>query len=79
MLYVTLQKKPKIATKEILNFIEKNDVITYLQLVAHFCHNNKDKELRKFVGHSIRQTMYLQIKRGTVKRISRGKYKYNII
>ena len=75
---MVLHKKLKISTKEVMNFIQKKDVVTYLQLVAEFCPNPIDKELRKFVGHNIRQKMYLQINRGTVKRISRGKYKYNM-
>lgn len=74
---MTLNKKPKISTKEVMAFIKKKDVITYLQLVAEFCPDNKNQELRKFVGHNIRQKMYLQNSSGRIKRISRGKYKYN--
>lgn len=74
---MTLNKKPKISTKEVMTFIKKKDVVTYLQLVAEFCPDNKNQELRKFVGHNIRQKMYLQNSSGRIKRISRGKYKYN--
>jgi len=70
-------KKPKIATRDVMIFIKKKGIVTYLQLLAHFCPDNKNKELRKFVGHNIRQKLYLQTNRGTIKRISRGKYKYN--
>jgi hypothetical protein len=74
---MTLKKKPKISTKEVMAFIKKKDTVTYLQLIAEFCPDNKNKELRKFVGHNIRQKMYLQNSSGRIKRISRGKYKYN--
>jgi len=70
-------RKPKISTKEVMDYIQKKGVVTYLQLLARFCPDNKNTELRKFVGHNIRQKIYLQTNRGTLKRISRGKYKYN--
>lgn len=74
---MALKKKPKISTKEVMAFIKRKDIVTYLQLVAEFCPDSKDQELRKFVGHNIRQKMYLQNSSGRIKRISRGKYKYN--
>ena len=74
---MTLNKKPKISTKEVMTFIKKKDVVTYLQLVAEFCPDNKDQELWNFVAHNIRQKIYLQNSSGRIKWISRGKYKYN--
>lgn len=60
-----------------MNYIKKKKLVTYLQLVEEFCPDNKNQELWNFVAHNIRQKIYLQIKRNTLKRISRGKYKYN--
>ena len=74
--YMVLRTKPKIATKDVMDYIKKKEVVTYLQLVAEFCPDSKNLELRKFVGHNIRQKLYLQINRRTIKRISKGKYKY---
>ena len=59
-----------------MDYIKKKEVVTYLQLVAEFCPDTQNKELREFVGHNIRQKIYLQINRRTIKRISKGKYKY---
>jgi len=72
-----LKTKPKIPTKEVMAFIKKKKAITYLQLVAEFCPDSNNQELWNFVAHNIRQKIYLQINRGSIKRISRGKYKYN--
>jgi len=74
---MTLKQKPKISTKEVMTFIKKKDVVTYLQLVAEFCPDNKYQELWNFVAHNIRQKIYLQNLSGRIKWISRGKYKYN--
>ena len=74
---MTLKKKPKISTKDVMSFIKKEKEITYLQLVAKFCPDSTNQELWNFVAHNIRQKIYLQINRGTIKRISRGLYKYN--
>jgi hypothetical protein len=70
-------KKPKISTKDVMKYIEKEKIVTYLQLISKFCSNEKDRELRNFVAHNLRQKIYLQINRGTLKRISQGKYKFN--
>jgi len=75
---MVLRKKPKIATRDVMDFIKRKKLVTYLQLVEEFCPDNQNKELRKFVGHNIRQKLYLQTNRETIKRISRGKYKYNL-
>jgi len=70
-------KKPKISTKDVMSYIKKEKTVTYLQLVSKFCPNENDKELRNFVAHNVRQKIYLQTNRGTLKRISKGKYRYN--
>ncbi len=70
-------KKPKIAIEDVMIYIKKRKLVTYLQLVEEFCPDNNNKELWDFVAHKIRQKIYFQIKRGTIKRVSRGKYKYN--
>ena len=70
-------KKPKIPTRDVMAYIEKEKTVTYLQLVSKFCPNENDKDLRKFVAHNVRQKIYLQINRGTLKRISKGKYRFN--
>jgi len=74
---MALKKKPKIATKDVMAYIKKKKTVTYLELISEFCSNEKDRELRKFVAHNIRQKIYLQTKRNTLKRISQGKYRYN--
>lgn len=71
-------KKPKIATKDVMDYIKKKNTVTYLQLISKFCVDENNKELRKFVGHNIRQKIYLQTNRGTIKRISKGIYRYNL-
>jgi len=60
-----------------MKYIEKKKTVTYLQLVSKFCSNERDTELRNFVAHNLRQKIYLQINRGTLKRVSKGKYKFN--
>jgi hypothetical protein len=70
-------KKPKIPTKDVMKYIKNKKTVTYLQLVSEFCSNEKDRELRKFVAHNIRQKIYLQINRKTIKRVSKGKYRFN--
>jgi hypothetical protein len=70
-------KKPKISTKDVMKYIEKEKTVTYLQLISKFCSNENDRELRNFVAHNLRQKIYLQINRGTLKRLSQGKYKFN--
>ena len=74
---MVLKKKPKISTKEVMTYIKKQNTVTYLQLISKFCSNENDRELRNFVAHNVRQKIYLQIQRGTIKRISKAKYKYN--
>lgn len=74
---MVLRTKPKISTKEVMAFIKKKDVVTYLQLVDAFCPDSSNRELWNFVAHNIRQKIYLQNLSGKIKRISRGKYKYN--
>jgi cobalamin biosynthesis protein CbiD len=70
-------KKPKISTKDVMEYIKKKKTATYLELIAEFCSNENDRELRKFVAHNIRQKIYLQTHRKSLVRISKGKYKYN--
>jgi len=60
-----------------MSYIKKEKTVTYLQLVSKFCPNENDRELRTFVAHNVRQKIYLQINRGTLRRISKGKYRYN--
>ena len=70
-------KKPKISTKDVMQYIQKEKTVTYLQLISKSCSNEKDRELRHFVAHNLRQKIYLQINRETIKRISKGKYMFN--
>ncbi len=74
---MVLKKRPKIPTSNVMEYIYQKNTVTYLELISKFCSNENNKELRDFVAHNLRQKIYLQIKRGTLKRISRGKYKYN--
>lgn len=74
---MVLKKTPKISTEEVMTYIKQKNTVTYLQLISKFCSNENNQELRKFVAHNLRQKIYLQIQRGTLKRISRGKYRYN--
>lgn len=74
---MVLKKKPKMPTKEVMAYIKQKNTVTYLELVSKFCSNENNRELRKFVAHNIRQKIYLQINIGTIKRVSKGVYKYN--
>ena len=70
-----MDKNSRAKMKDVLDYIKNKDEVTYSELVSEFCPTDK-KYLRAYLAHNLRQKIWYHIKKGTIKSVSRGVYKY---